>query len=134
MATLLAHIKVHPGMEERFERVAAKLHAATHEKESHVRRYEYYRGAAPGQYYSLLAFDDFLGFLAHQTSPHHEGASPELGELIAEFRLEWLDPVGAASDLGPTEMQDLPADADDLTRAYHQLFAADVQSWWQPLR
>ena len=134
MATLLAHIKVHPGMEAQFERVAATLHAATHETESHVRRYEYYRGAEPGQYYSLLAFDDFLGFLRHQTSPHHEGSSPALGELIAELRLEWLDPVGAASDLGPTEMQDLPEGADDLTRAYHQLFAADVQPWWQPLR
>jgi quinol monooxygenase YgiN len=134
MATLLAHIKVHPGMEARFEAVAASLHAATHGTETRVRRYEYYRGAAPGSYYSLLAFDDFLGFLEHQTSDHHEGASPELGQLIAEFRLEWLDPVGGASGLGSTDMQDLPADADDLTRAYHDLFAADVQAWWKPLR
>jgi quinol monooxygenase YgiN len=134
MATVLAHITVRPGMEARFEDVAAQLHAATHAAESKVRRYEYFRGAAPGSYYSLLAFEDFLAFLDHQTSPHHEQASAELGELIADLRLEWLDPVGPASALAATEMQPLPADADDLTRRYHALFAADIKDWWQPLR
>ena len=130
----MAHITVHPGMEGRFERVAADLYASTHAKESHVRRYEYFRGAVPGSYYSLLSFDDFLGFLEHQTSPHHEGASPELVELIEQFRLEWLDPVGGACDLPPTDMQELPAAANDLTRRYHQMFAAEVQAWWLGLR
>lgn len=133
MATLLAHIKVHRGMEERFELIASQLHAATH-LEARVRRYEYYRGAEPGSYYSLLAFEDFLAFLEHQTSSHHESASPELGSVIAELRLEWLDPIAAASDLGPTDMQELPPDASDLARRYHSLFAADVRDWWLPLR
>lgn len=134
MATLLAHIRVHAGMEERFERIASRLHAATHATEARVRRYEYYRGAEPGSYYSLLAFDDFLAFLEHQTSSHHEASSPELGSVIADLRLEWLDPIESASELGSTDMQELPADASDLARRYHALFAADVRDWWLPLR
>ena len=134
MATLLAHIRVHPGMEARFEAIASQLHAATHREEPGVRRYEYYRGATPGSYYGLLAFDDFLAFLEHQTSPHHEGASPSLGEVVADLRLEWLDPISTASELDPTEMQELPAGASDLARRYHAIFAADVQDWWRPLR
>lgn len=134
MATLLAHITVHPGQEEKFEAVAAQLHATTHARESHVLRYEYFRGAAPGRYYSVLAFDDFLGFLEHQTSDHHEAASAALGELIADLELEWLDPVGGASELGPTDMQELPPGATELTAIYHRIFAAQVQDWWQPLR
>jgi quinol monooxygenase YgiN len=98
------------------------------------RHYEYWRSAEPGLYYCLLAFDDFHSFLVHQTSDHHEKASPELGRLIAKMRLEWVDPVQGASSLPPTEMQALPTDADALTARYHNLFAAQLQDWWQPLR
>ena len=134
MATILAHIHVHAGREAAFEEVAVTLHAATHASERGVRHYEYWRGAEPGLYYCLLAFDDFNAFIVHQTSDHHEEASPRLGELIQDMRLEWVDPVQGASTLPPTEMQPVPEDADDLTRKYHKLFAATLQEWWSKHR
>lgn len=130
MATILAHIHVVEGREADFEAVAKALHRATLERESAVRHYEYWRGAQPSLYYCLLAFDDFHAFLAHQTSDHHESASPKLGELIADMKLEWVDPVSGASRLPPTDMQALRAGADDLTRRYHEIFAAKIQDWW----
>ncbi len=134
MATILAHIRIKTGREGAFEELAAALHAATHERESAVLRYEYWRGAEPGTYYSLLAFEDYRGFLTHQTSEHHETAAPQLGELIEEIRLEWVDPVQGASDLPPTDAQPLFEDADELTRRYADLYAARVAGWWQERR
>ena len=81
MATILAHIHVHEGKEAAFEALAAQLHRDTHRLETGVRRYEYWRGAERGLYYGLLAFDDFHAFLRHQTSEHHEAASPKLAWL-----------------------------------------------------
>jgi quinol monooxygenase YgiN len=133
MATILAHIQLHPGREREFETLVRELHAAT-VTEPGQRHYEYWRSATPGLYYCLLAFEDFHAFLAHQTSDHHERATPRLGELIEKMRLEWVDPVQGASLLPPTEMQPLPDGADELTRRYHRLFGATLQEWWSPLR
>ena len=133
MATILAHIQIRPGRETEFERIARDLHRAT-DAEPGKRHYEYWRAAKPGLYYCLLAFDDFHAFVAHQTSDHHEAASPQLGELIAKIRLEWVDPVQGASGLPATGMQPLPEGADELTTRYHQLFAPKLQPWWDPLR
>lgn len=131
MATLLAHITVRPGAEADFEAVARTLYEGTHTTETAVRHYEYWRGAEPRTYYTLLAFDDHRGFIAHQTSDHHEQASPVLGGLIESLRLEWVDPVPGASALPPTRMQDAPADADELTVTYTDRFAAVIAGWWQ---
>jgi quinol monooxygenase YgiN len=134
MATLLAHITVRPGAEADFEAVARTLYERTHGTETDVVRYEYWRGRDPRTYYSLLSFNDHRGFIAHQTSDHHESASPELGRLIETLTLEWVDPVQGASELVPTEMQPAPDGADDLTVAYTERYAALVAPWWQPLR
>ena len=134
MATILAHIQVHEGREADFEALVRPLHRDTHAHERGVRHYEYWRGAEPGLYYCLLAFDDFHAFLAHQTSDHHEAASPALGEMIREMKLEWVDPVQGASELPPTAMQPLPDGASELTARYHRLFAARLQDWWSALR
>ena len=133
MATILAHIQIHPGREADFERLAQGLHAATRPEPGN-RHYEYWRGATTGLYYCLLAFEDFNAFIEHQTSDHHESASPALGDLIREMRLEWVDPVQGASELPGTEEQPLPPHASDLTRRYHRLFAPERQPWWTPLR
>jgi hypothetical protein len=50
--------------------------------------------------------------------------------MIESLRLEWVDPVPGASPLVPTQMQSAPPDADELTRAYTQRFAAVVAEWW----
>ena len=134
MATILAHLQVKPGAEARFEQIARDLYAGTHAHEPGVRRYEYWRGAEPGSYYTLLSFDDHRTFIAHQTSEHHEAASPRLGEVLSGIRLEWVDPIAGAADLPATEHQDAPADADDLTRRYTDRFAAQVAAWWSALR
>lgn len=134
MATILAHIQIHPGREAEFERLTRTLHEQTHTRETGVRHYEYWRGAKPGLYYCLLAFDDFNAFITHQTSDHHEEASPALGELIEDMRLEWVDPVQGASRLPTTAMQPLAEGADELTARYHRLFAAKLQAWWEALR
>lgn len=132
MATILAHIHIKPGKEARFEEIEAELWRATHAHEKHVRRYEFYRGAEPGLYYGLLSFDDFVGFLEHQSSPHHENAG--LGEVIEAIKLEWLDPVVKASGLAPTDPQALPPGASELMATYHQRMPPQMQAWWQPLR
>ena len=131
MATLLAHITVRPGSEADFESLARTLHDRTHALETGVRHYEYWRGAEPRTYYTLLSFDDHRAFIAHQTSDHHEAASPALGGVVESLRLEWVDPVPGASALPPTRTQDAPADANELVTAYTDLFAAVVADWWQ---
>jgi len=131
VATILAHIRVHAGRAADFETIARALYDDTHAHDRGVRRYEYWRGAEIGLYYCLLAFDDFHAFLAHQTSDHHEKASPKLGEMIREIQLEWIDPVPGASPLPRTAMQPLPANADGLTARYHRVFAARLQDWWE---
>jgi quinol monooxygenase YgiN len=118
MATFLAHITIRPDRERDFEHIVAALHQGTHEREPGVRRYEYWRGAAPRSYYAHASFDDVRAFIEHEASDHHEIALPQLREVIESIRIEWVDPVGGASALGAT------GDGD----------AVDVQPWWLPLR
>ena len=131
MVTLLAHIRVKEGREAEFEAIAAKLYTDTHRSETGCLRYEYWRGAEPGLYYSLLAFDDFHGFLRHQVSDHHEEASPAIQDVCLDVKLEWEDTMGESSPLPATRMQALPEGADEKTALYHKLFAAVVQDWWK---
>jgi quinol monooxygenase YgiN len=134
MATLLAHITVKPGAETRFEQVARTLFEQTHAGEADVRRYEYWRGAEPRTYYSLLSFDDHAGFITHQTSDHHETASPQIGAVVESIRLEWVDPIGGASGLSATETSTAPDGADELVIKYTKQYAAQVADWWLALR
>ena len=91
MATFLAKIKIIQGKEAAFESTAREMFEATHKHEPSCRRYEYWRGAEPGTYYCLESFDDYMGFMNHQASPHHE--APDFGSMIEEMELEWLDPI-----------------------------------------
>jgi quinol monooxygenase YgiN len=134
MSTILAHLRVKPGEEARFEGIIRELYAASQAEDTGLRHYQYWRGAEPGLYYCLLAYDDHRAFIAHQTSEHHESASPLFREVFEDQRLEWVDPVAGASDLPLTKMQDPPDGADELTVAYTQRFAAQIADWWLPLR
>ncbi|MEY3147126.1 MAG: hypothetical protein RL688_345 [Actinomycetota bacterium] len=134
MATILAHITVIAGCEERFEAIAEDLFRASHAHEQGLLRYEYWRGADPQTYYTLLSFTDFSAFIAHQTSEHHETASPLIGAVVADLRLEWVDPVQGASELPSTDAQDLSASLDKLTQVYAKRFRAEIAPWWLPLR
>lgn len=134
MATILAHIAIKPGKEKAFEETIAPLFAESHKTEKALKRYEYWRSQEPGKYYCLLAFDDYHGFLAHQTSPHHEAATPALMDAIADIRLEWIDPVQGGSPLPATTPQPTAADASDLAKRYAGMFPVALAGWWAALR
>ena len=97
-------------------------------------RYEYWRGGDERTYYTLLSFPDHRAFIDHQTSDHHEVASPEIGKVVESIRLEWVDPIAGACELPPTDAQTAPDGADDLTAKYSETFAAQVADWWLALR
>ncbi len=134
MATILAHIRIKPGCEAEFEQTARAMFESSHGREKALQRYEYWRSQTQGEYYCLLAFDDFIGFMAHQSSPHHEAAAEPLMAMIADLKLEWLDPVRGASPLPATQPQSLPADADALVRRYAEMMPVVMADWWAPLR
>ncbi len=134
MATILAHITVREGAETTFEAVARELFVGTHALETGVRAYEYWRGSEPRTYYTLLSFDDFPTFISHQTSEHHETASPQLGAVIESMRLEWVDPIEGASKFVTTEMKNVAPGADELTVRYSKRFAAEIADWWLTVR
>ncbi|MBW8814330.1 MAG: antibiotic biosynthesis monooxygenase [Caulobacterales bacterium] len=134
MATILAHIRVKPGCESSFEQTAKAMFAASHGNEPALNRYEYWRSQQAGEYYCLLAFENFLGFMAHQSSPHHEAAAAPLMDDIADLRLEWIDPVQGASPLPTTRPQAVPAEADELVRRYAEMIPVVTADWWSPLR
>jgi len=134
MATILAHLTVREGCEARFEEIARTLFRDTHDHETGVLRYEYWRGADARTYYTLLSFEDFPTFIVHQTSDHHEEASPQLGEVLEGLRLEWVDPIADASPLPSTHNTPVAGDASALAQDYAQRYAAQVASWWLALR
>lgn len=134
MATILAHIRIKPGSEAAFEQIARAMFSASHGKEPNLKLYEYWRSQTPSQYYCLLAFDDFLSFMNHQSSPHHEAAAEPLMTVISELKLEWIDPVQGASPLPATQPQAVPANADALVRRYAEMMPVVLADWWLPLR
>ncbi len=131
MATILAHINVVKGKQADFEQIASEMYRATHNEETGVRRYEYWRGEQPGMYYCLLSFDDFRAFLAHQTSEHHE--APDWNSVLAGIRLEWVDPLPNGSDLPSTQPQDIAEDASELMRRYAETYAVKRADWWNQI-
>ena len=130
MATILAHLTIKPGCEAQFEQIAHELYRGTHDNETKVLRYEYWRGEAPRTYYTLLSFDDHQAFIEHQVSDHHEDASPQLGDVCESIKLEWVDPIASSSSLPETNAQLAPAGADELTLKYTDSYAARVAEWW----
>ena len=134
MAAILAHIRIKPGSEVEFEQTAQAMFRSSHCKEPNLLRYEYWRSKTPGEYYCLLAFNDFTGLMEHQSSTHHEAAAKPLMDVIADLRLEWIDPVQGASPLPPTRPQAVPADADALVRRYAEMMPVEMADWWTPLR
>ena len=91
MSTLLAHIKIIEGCEEKFENISRELFEKTHANEDSVIHYDYWRGREKGTYYTLLAYPTYLDFLiTHQISEHHEAAAGNYGDIIEDIDLEWV--------------------------------------------
>lgn len=131
MATFLAKILIREGKEAAFEETARMMYEATHTHEPNCRRYEYWRGAQPRFYYCMESFTDYISFMEHQMSDHHE--APDFGSMIEAIELEWVDPIVGAAPLEPTVQQDLPADASDFMRSKAKGHPLIVQEWWKAL-
>ena len=134
MATLLACVTIKEGCEARFEEVARQMYERTHADEEDVRRYEYWRGAEPRTYYCLESYADVVGFLKHQSSAHHHHFGSDFRDLIEGIKMEWVDPIGQASPLAPTNNQELPVDATEQMKILYPRFASIYASWWESVR
>ncbi len=132
MATILAHITVRDGKQDSFEALARELYAATHTREVGVLSYQYWRGAEPRTYYTMLAFENYNAFLEHQTSDHHDDVALGLRDAIEHMTLEWVDPIDGASPLPETQHQDPPDGVSDEVLAVAKAYAAVIADWWPP--
>lgn len=134
MASLLAKIQTHAGMEAEFESLMAFMYTQTHGTEEGVLRYEYWRGREPGFYYCLLVFSDSVAFWRHQASDHHEGEMARFVACIAALDLEVLDAVQGASPLPATNELVCPESESALVQQQAQAFPVALAHWWRALR
>ena len=89
MSSLLAHIKIVEGQEQKFEDLSKELYKQSHANEDCIIRYEYYRGREKNSYYTLLVYPSYLDFLLkHQISEYHEAAGAQYDGVIEDIDLE----------------------------------------------
>ena len=130
MASLLAHIKIQPGKEQKWEAIMHDMVSQTFASEEGVVRYEYWKGQEPNAYYCLLSFKDKWAFYHHQMSAHHEGH--DFADVLAGIELEYIDPVeGAGGGLPPTRDPPLPGDASAAQKTAQERFPLSVPAWWE---
>ena len=133
MTTLLAHIRIKPGKEAKWEVIIADMVAQTFATEDGVLRYEYWKGQEPNAYYCLLSFADKWAFYEHQMSDHHEGH--DFADVLDSIRLEYVDPVeGAGGGLTRTLDPPMPPDASEMQRTAQARFPLTVPEWWSGRR
>ncbi|AOL93239.1 putative quinol monooxygenase [Porphyrobacter sp. LM 6] len=129
MATLLAHIQIKPGKEEKWEAIMRDMVHHTFATEEGVLRYEYWKGHEENSYYCLLSFKDKWAFYHHQMSDHHEGH--DFAGVLAGIKLEYIDPVeGAGGGLPHTTDPALPADASENMKIAQERFPLTIPGWW----
>lgn len=129
MASLLAHIQIKPGKEEKWEAIMRDMVHHTFGTEEGVIRYEYWKGQEPLSYYCLLSFKDKWAFYHHQMSDHHEGH--DFADVLAGIKLEYVDPVeGAGGGLPHTSDPALPCDANEAMRTAQERFPLAIPAWW----
>lgn len=129
MTTLLAHIRIKSGKEEKWEAIMHDMVTQTFATEKQVRRYEYWKAQEENCYYCLLSFTDKWAFYDHQMSDHHEGH--DFADVLADIRLEYVDPVaGAGGGLAPTADPPLSAGASETHRLAQQRFPLAIRAWW----
>lgn len=129
MTTLLAHIRIKSGKQEKWETIMADMVAQTFATETGVKRYEYWKGQEENFYYCLLSFEDKWAFYRHQMSDHHEGH--DFADVLTDIRLEYVDPVeGADGGLNPTTDPSLPDNAEEDMKTAQERFPIDIAGWW----
>jgi quinol monooxygenase YgiN len=133
MTTLLAHIRIKSGQEDKWEAIIENMVTQTFATEQGVARYEYWKGQEHNSYYCLLSFADKFTFYEHQMSDHHEGH--DFGAVLESIRLEYVDPVqGAGGGLARTEDLPLPAGASEKQRTAQERFPLEIPGWWSGRR
>ena len=133
MTTLLAHIRIKPDKLTKFEAITQDMVKQTLETETGVTRYEYWKGQEEYFYYCLLSFADKWSFYRHQMSDHHEGH--DFGDVIADIKLEYVDPVeGAGGGLVHTMDPALAADMEDNMKIAQERYPVEIASWWSGRR
>lgn len=129
MSTLLAKAKLKPQFEDFFEDIARVVFQATHDNESAMVRYEYFRGTDDRTYYVLLSFENFEGFMEHQVADYHHNV--DFMDCFEEFRLEWVDPIEGVSPLVQSETQGTLDDSrDDRWNQYVENHSEVTPKWW----
>lgn len=128
MATILAHIEIQEGKEDKWEAIIEDMVTRTFADETGVIRYEYFKGQKPNFYYCLLSFEDKWAFYRHQNSDHHEGH--DFGDVLKSIQLEYLDPVETASPLPHTVDAPLTDDMDEGMKRAQGLYPIAIADWW----
>lgn len=126
MATLLTQYTIADGCIDRFEASQRTMYRETL-KGDHVRLYQSFRSANPREYYTLMSFDDYVAFIRHISSDHHE--DQDALSMIEAIRFHWLEPLEGASDFGPTIRREFP-DPTPLQQRYLEMFRFDRAGWW----
>ncbi|MEM8917726.1 MAG: antibiotic biosynthesis monooxygenase family protein [Pseudomonadota bacterium] len=133
MTTLLAHIWIKPDKLDKFEAITADMVKQTLETETGVARYEYWKGQEENFFYCLLSFQDKWAFYRHQMSDHHEGH--DFADVIADIRLEYVDPVeGAGGGLTQTMDPALTDDMEENMKIAQERYPVEIASWWSGRR
>jgi quinol monooxygenase YgiN len=128
MTTILAHIEIKPGKEEKFESIMKDMVERTLAEESDVLRYEYFKGQQQNFYYCLLSFADKWAFYRHQNSDHHEGH--DFADVLQGIKLEYLDPVEDSSPLPHTLDPPLEDDMPEAIKKAQALYPSQIAGWW----
>ncbi len=121
-------------MEASFEANSRELYAASHANEPGLLRYEYWRGHEPRTYYTLLAFKDHAAFLTHQASDHHRLLTADLGEMVEDVQLEFVDPIDGASPLPAADTTTVIETSSPLIEHYAARYPATIEPWWDAQR
>lgn len=128
MTTILAHIEIKPGKEEKFEAIMKDMVERTFSEENDVLRYEYFKGQKENFYYCLLSFKDKWAFYHHQNSDHHEGH--DFADVLKHIKLEYLDPVEDASPLPHTQDPPLTDDMPEGMKEAAKRYPSQIAGWW----
>lgn len=126
MATLLCQFTVRKECISDFEDKQRMMFVETNKGE-HIRLYQSFRSMNSGEYFVIMTFDSYKDFIDHETSPHHEDQNATA--MIEAIQFHWLDPLEGASDLPPTDYQDLP-DPTPLQKKYIDMFQIHRAEWW----
>ena len=95
MMTFIARMKIKPGREEEFVRLARQLTEKVHANEPDTLRYEFFRlKDEPLGYAVFEQFTDEAAEEAHRDTPHFHELAPALIECLdGTYVREFLDPL-----------------------------------------